>query len=567
MSNFKKILQSFQLKNSLNPKVWENPTDPKKAKLFPKVRKALEKISEEFIDDLGDEIFVDDVHLMGSLANFNWSQFSDFDLHIMVDFDRYGKDKELYKELFELKKKLFNLKHDIKIFDYDVEVYAQDSSERAHSDGVYSIMDNEWINVPTKTDYKINDSLLKKKIKCWTEKIDDSIEDAEKSGNVEDLKTIKEKLKDYRKSGLEKEGELSYENLVFKFLRRSGHIEKLFDIKNKLKDRELSVERIVKENAGTNVNDVISNSRFLSDLMKLIDNNLSFELTPGQKQPKDTDVEKIQTALQYLGFPLPQNGIDGKFGEETQDAVKKFQQKYQLSPTGRIDIEDIKHLIAALIIKNFDDSDLGSLSKSTTTKKLSGKLNSPNSFKEAVSIISNELEGGYYHPIMKEKNPSKYGVMGKSGETMFGMDRKHGEQENYSAGREFWKIVDSFNPKDNWEYGYMLNDKPEVRSQLEDLIVEIMKPQFESLIAKYLSDESRELVLNDPKLFFNFVYATYNGSGWFQGFAKKFNTKVAEGERDIEALRDYALQIRKEASHSLIRRSGNKIERIFDAMP
>ena len=40
-------------------------------------------------------------------------------------------------------------------------------------------------------------------------------------------------MKEYRQGGLEKNGELSYENLVFKYLRRSGHIEKLFDELNK----------------------------------------------------------------------------------------------------------------------------------------------------------------------------------------------------------------------------------------------------------------------------------------------------------------------------------------------
>ena len=56
------------------------------------------------------------------------------------------------------------------------------------------------------------------------------------------VKTLKDKLKEYRKSGLEKEGEYSYENLVFKFLRRSKIIEKLYDVVNKQSDKELSVE-------------------------------------------------------------------------------------------------------------------------------------------------------------------------------------------------------------------------------------------------------------------------------------------------------------------------------------
>ena len=120
MDSYKKILDSFSIKETLNPKVWENCEDPKKAVLIPKIRKALLRISEEFIDDLGDDIFVDDIYLMGSLANFNWSEYSDFDLHVIIDFERYGKQEELYKELFDLKKKLFNDKHNIKIFGYCV---------------------------------------------------------------------------------------------------------------------------------------------------------------------------------------------------------------------------------------------------------------------------------------------------------------------------------------------------------------------------------------------------------------------------------------------------------------
>jgi hypothetical protein len=60
--------------------------------------------------------------------------------------------------------------------------------------------------------------------------------------NEAKVKTLKDKLKEYRKSGLEKEGEYSYENLVFKFLRRAKIIEKLYDIVSKQSDKELSVE-------------------------------------------------------------------------------------------------------------------------------------------------------------------------------------------------------------------------------------------------------------------------------------------------------------------------------------
>jgi len=242
MSKFQQILNSFSVKKTLNPKIWENPETPEDSTMVPKVRKALMRISEEFIDYLGEETFVDDIVLTGSLANFNWSEFSDFDLHIIVDLQQYEDDAQLYKELFNLKKQVFNDKHNIKIFGYDVELYAQDNEEPHFATGVYSVMNDEWITNPKKFKNEIDKSVLEKKIKNWTEKIDKVLDSQDLEDNLKSINSVKEKLKDYRKSGLEKEGELSYENLVFKFLRRSGHIQKLFDTSNKALDKELSVE-------------------------------------------------------------------------------------------------------------------------------------------------------------------------------------------------------------------------------------------------------------------------------------------------------------------------------------
>jgi predicted nucleotidyltransferase len=239
MNKFQKILNSFSIKKTLNPKIWENPEDPNKSTMVSEVRMALERIADEFIEYLGDDVFVDDVVLTGSLANFNWSEFSDFDLHIIIDLKQYEDDSELYQELFNLKKQVFNDKHNIKIYRYDVELYAQDIEESHYSSGVYSIMNNEWISKPKKFKLEIDREVLKNKIDCWTEKIDKGLE----SDEPKTLDSIKEKLKDYRKSGLEKDGELSYENLVFKFLRRSGHIQKLFDTADNIIDKGLSIER------------------------------------------------------------------------------------------------------------------------------------------------------------------------------------------------------------------------------------------------------------------------------------------------------------------------------------
>ena len=247
MSDLKKIIDSFSIQKTLNPKIWENPSNPKESVMKPKVRQGLLKIAEEFIDYLGDDIFVDDIVLTGSLSNFNWSEYSDFDLHVLIDLEQFKKNGLIYKELFDLKKFIFNQRHDIKIYGYDVELYAQDSEEIHTSSGVFSIMNDEWVEIPKKMKFEIDKKVLTDKIKCWTDKIDKATESQTIDDDVDILENLRTKLKEYRKSGLDKEGELSYENLVFKFLRRSGHIQKLFDSAQKAVDKQLSIERKLEE--------------------------------------------------------------------------------------------------------------------------------------------------------------------------------------------------------------------------------------------------------------------------------------------------------------------------------
>lgn len=235
------IIKSFFSKNNLNPKVW-NDDDSLKSD----VRDKLLEIAAEFVEFLSVPIVVEDIIFTGSLANFNWSEFSDVDLHVVADFSQFDEDLlELYQELFKVKKTMFNSDHDIKIFGYEVELYVQNESEAHFSTGVYSVLNDEWIQKPQKEDKKIDTEILRDKINNWMSKIDmvinnSSIENVEES--KEYIKNIKEKLKKYRSSGLKKEGEYSYENLVFKYLRRNGYIDKLFKLENDLLDQELSLK-------------------------------------------------------------------------------------------------------------------------------------------------------------------------------------------------------------------------------------------------------------------------------------------------------------------------------------
>ena len=108
MDKYYEILSSFGTHETLDPKIWDD-VDGDTPKLKPQIRKALLMIAGEFMEFLGENLFVDDVRFTGSLANYNWSKFSDVDLHLYVDFNQFDEeDKEVYKELFQLKKTLFN---------------------------------------------------------------------------------------------------------------------------------------------------------------------------------------------------------------------------------------------------------------------------------------------------------------------------------------------------------------------------------------------------------------------------------------------------------------------------
>lgn len=228
--------------------MWDDYENIDKAKIKESIRENLLLAAQEFLYFVEIDVIVSDIVLMGSLVNYNWSNFSDFDLHIIADYGQYPKKQvDLYTEFFDLKKTLFNLKHDIKIKGYDVELYLQDENSEAYSDGVYSLLNDEFISKPKKEIKQINKELVKTKSNQWMRIIDECIEQA-KEQNLEDsqetLKKCYKKIKKYRQSGLEKGGEFSIENLVFKFLRRNGYIGKLLEMRDKLLDKNLSLKEL-----------------------------------------------------------------------------------------------------------------------------------------------------------------------------------------------------------------------------------------------------------------------------------------------------------------------------------
>ena len=213
----------------LNPTLWEND------QLKPEIKSQLVKIAEVFEEFIGIELDVVDYTLTGSNANYTWTEYSDLDLHIIVK----GLPSAEQRELFNAKKALWSEEHNITIKGLPVECYVQGEEEPHHSTGVYSLVADQWLEKPKKTKPTLDDAAIKAK----KESVIHDIETALLSKDITKLRSVKDKITKMRKAGLEKAGEWSTENIVFKVLRNMGLIDKMTQMIRELEDEELSLEQ------------------------------------------------------------------------------------------------------------------------------------------------------------------------------------------------------------------------------------------------------------------------------------------------------------------------------------
>jgi len=234
-------LFAFDVRPELNQKIWSGDEE-----VLPGVKGALMHIVDEFIEGLDLDIEIKDIIITGSLANYNWSRFSDIDLHILVDFSEVNDNEDMVKRFFDAVRSNWNKLHDIRVKGHEVEIYVQDEQEPHVSTGVYSLLNDRWLVKPHKVRPAIDRHTATKKMKQAAREIDklSLLYDNKQYQESFDLaRRIKEKLKRMRQSGLEKSGIYSPENLAFKMLRRSGDIEQLFSIYTQAYDRLYSLDQ------------------------------------------------------------------------------------------------------------------------------------------------------------------------------------------------------------------------------------------------------------------------------------------------------------------------------------
>jgi hypothetical protein len=232
---------SFEVQQELQPEFWRDN------ELDPEINKRLVEIVTDFIDNLPIDITVEDIRFTGSLANYNWSEYSDIDLHIVVDFSKISDDEELVKSFFDAHRLRWNDKHDIRIHNFEVEIYVENTGEEHRSSGIYSLLENKWIIEPSQVAVEIDYETAKKKSDDYMSQMRIVVNmihsDKDYERALRNIERIKTKIRTMRQAGLaSKAQEYSAENIAFKILRRENILRKLNDLKYLAYDSSMSIK-------------------------------------------------------------------------------------------------------------------------------------------------------------------------------------------------------------------------------------------------------------------------------------------------------------------------------------
>tara|TARA_B100000214_G_C23959152_1_gene624407 strand:- start:783 stop:1619 length:837 start_codon:yes stop_codon:yes gene_type:complete len=232
------------IKDKLNSKFWN------RGRLEPEVRGRLAEIAEEFYSSVQESApsapNFEDITFTGSLASYNYHGASDIDLHLLVDFSEIGETEEILSEFFALKRIQWNNSHNIRIFGHEVEIYIQDINEEHFSNGVYSVLLGEWLEMPVREEIDIDFETTKKKYEALSLEISQLsklFQKKEYKKVYDHASKLKEKIKNMRVAGLEDEGVYSAENLAFKMLRNNDEIKDLMSLRTTSYDMMMSMSK------------------------------------------------------------------------------------------------------------------------------------------------------------------------------------------------------------------------------------------------------------------------------------------------------------------------------------
>ena len=229
------MLHEYETQSTLNPKLWDD------MHLKSKLRVKFIRIAKAFYDFLEIDTPILDIILIGSNANYNWTEHSDIDLHVVIDYQSINKNLHLVKNYMMAKKSIWNTNYPLTYQGMSIELYAQDWNDKLHSTvGQYSLVKGKWLKKPSSKTVSIDDDIIDEKARPIEYQIE-SLKSTDPKLRVK-IENILLHLRKMRQTGLEAEGEYSIENLAYKKLRNSGRLERLKELLRKSTMTSLAVE-------------------------------------------------------------------------------------------------------------------------------------------------------------------------------------------------------------------------------------------------------------------------------------------------------------------------------------
>lgn len=260
------LTEKVEKHETLNPKLWEG------GKLKSEVADKIFDIVDVFVEGLkenGIKIMIKDIIIIGSNASYNYGDTSDIDVHLVVDTNSFDCPDNLYPFLYSSYRSIFNKKYDIEFYGTGVELFVDTEGTKTISNGIYSL-NTGWIKEPVKEEIpELDQEKFDAEFSKWEDMyfelvkgesdvtnaekpIGDMLEESLDSEKINQIDDFIEDIYDLRKVSLQKDGEYSIGNLVFKEIRSLGYLDNLKVLKNELKSRELSLtEGAIKESFGS----------------------------------------------------------------------------------------------------------------------------------------------------------------------------------------------------------------------------------------------------------------------------------------------------------------------------
>ena len=234
----------------LNPEFWD---EDDAWKMRPGIRETLLRVRDDILYSLEEELKAPKIKfsyvnliMTGSLCGANWDATSDVDLHFVVDFKAY-EDPELLHQFLNFFAKGFN-ENKFTLKDHTIEIYFQDADEPHRSPGIYDVEEDRWIKSPDCIVVTITDEHREKAkemfgeinnyVEIWNSDLAD-----DDATFLEILRNHLKKIKAYREKGLKgDDDQYSFENIVFKLLRRNGALKTLVTLMRNVKKRLFDVD-------------------------------------------------------------------------------------------------------------------------------------------------------------------------------------------------------------------------------------------------------------------------------------------------------------------------------------